>query len=145
MGRVRALVEADLGLVEEARASAQEGLDAAPALRQEIIVIFSPSECSAVSSSRSGTCEAAAACLRELPARLLASGYNDPAPPIWADTIETLVGLGELDRHARYLEQYEAKARRLGSPWVTDAARCRGLLAPRRATSPARSPRSTRH
>jgi DNA-binding CsgD family transcriptional regulator len=74
--------------------------------------------------------EMAAGYLRELPARLLAGGIHDPTVPVWADSIETLIGLGELERASAYLEQYELHARRLGSSWaVAGAARCRGLLA----------------
>jgi DNA-binding CsgD family transcriptional regulator len=67
--------------------------------------------------------------LRDLPARLLAGEMNDPTLPVWADAIETLVGLGELDRARSYLEPYEASARRVGSPYALAAAmRCRGLF-----------------
>ncbi len=45
------------------------------------------------------------------------------------DAIETLVGLGELERARSYLESYEVHAERLGSPYArAGAARCRGLL-----------------
>jgi DNA-binding CsgD family transcriptional regulator len=49
---------------------------------------------------------------------------------LWADTIETLTAVGELEQAAGYLRQYEETARRAGSPWAkASAARCRGLLA----------------
>jgi DNA-binding CsgD family transcriptional regulator len=61
------------------------------------------------------------------------SGYwlaNDPTFTVWADAIETLIALGELEQAAAYLAPYEANAARLGSPWArTGTARCRGLLA----------------
>jgi DNA-binding CsgD family transcriptional regulator len=48
---------------------------------------------------------------------------------VWADTIETLVFLGELEQARTYLEQYEVHAGRFGSRWATAAtSRCRGLL-----------------
>jgi DNA-binding CsgD family transcriptional regulator len=54
---------------------------------------------------------------------------NDPTPPVWADAIETLVGLGELERARASLDPYELHAERLGSPQArVGAARCRGLL-----------------
>ena len=58
-------------------------------------------------------------------------GLNDPTQPVWADAIETLIGLGELEQARAYLEPYEANAQRLGSPLAlaAGAARCRGLLA----------------
>ena len=77
-----------------------------------------------------GNLEAAGGYLRELPGRLLAGGVNDPASPIWADAIEALASLGELEQARAYLEPYELNARKLGSPWaIAAAARCRGLLA----------------
>ena len=55
---------------------------------------------------------------------------NDPVAPVWADAIETLVSLGELDLARTYIEEYEANAERLGSPYaIAGAARSRGLLA----------------
>ena len=76
-----------------------------------------------------GNLAAAGECLRELPRRLLAGGLNDPTPPVWADAIETLIVLGELERVRSYLEPYELHADRLGSPLArAGAARCRGLL-----------------
>ena len=76
-----------------------------------------------------GNLEAAGGYLRDLPGRLLAGGMNDPTPPVWADAIETLVALGELEQARAYLEQYELNARRLGSPLAMEGVlRCRGLL-----------------
>jgi DNA-binding CsgD family transcriptional regulator len=49
---------------------------------------------------------------------------------VWADAIETLIAVGELERAGTLLDTYEADAERLSSPWATAAAaRCRGLLA----------------
>ncbi len=77
-----------------------------------------------------GNLEVAAGYLRELPERALNGGMNDPAAPFWADTIETLIALGELEQARAYLDIHEPQARLLGSPWaVAVAARCRGLLA----------------
>src|SRR4029079_2343171 len=76
-----------------------------------------------------GNLRAAAEYLRELPGRLVASGHHDPAQPIWADAIETLIALGELEQARTYLEHHEANATRMGSPRAAaGAARCRGLL-----------------
>jgi DNA-binding NarL/FixJ family response regulator len=55
---------------------------------------------------------------------------NDPTLPVWADAIETLVGLGELDRAAAYLEHCSDSAERLDSSLAREGVlRCRGLLA----------------
>ena len=76
----------------------------------------SPSACSAASSSRSATSRRPAATCASFPARLLAGGWNDPTAPVWADAIETLIAVGELEQARAYLEQYEVHAERLGSP-----------------------------
>ena len=128
VGRVRALVEADLGLVEEARAHAEEGIASAQEFSQEIFVVLGLGVLGRLELAL-GNLQAAAEHLRELPGRLLASGHLDPAQPIWADAIETLLALGELEGARTYLEHLEANATRMGSPRAaTGAARCRGLL-----------------
>jgi DNA-binding CsgD family transcriptional regulator len=54
---------------------------------------------------------------------------KDPTFPVWADTIETLIGLGEVDRARTYLAPFELNAERMASPQAqAGAARCRGLL-----------------
>jgi DNA-binding CsgD family transcriptional regulator len=127
-GRIRALVETDLGLVEEARAHAKEGLASARALSDEIFIVLTLGVLGRLELAL-GNIEEAGEYLRELPERLLAGGMNDPSQPVWADAIETLVALGDLDRAGAYLEPYELNATRLGSPIAaTGAARCRGLL-----------------
>jgi ATP/maltotriose-dependent transcriptional regulator MalT len=129
VGRVKALIEADLGLIEEARASAEEGLAVAEATSNEVFVVLTLGVLGRLELAL-GNLEKAGHYLRELPGRLLAGGLNDPAQPLWADTIETLIALGELEQAHLYLEAYETNARRLASPWaVAGAARCRGLLA----------------
>jgi DNA-binding CsgD family transcriptional regulator len=127
-GRTKALIEADLGLVEQARASAQEGLAHARAYSSEAFVIVIHGVLGRLELAL-GNLRAAGNRLRDLPGRLLARGLNDPTQPVWADAIETLVALGELDQARVYLEHYEANAQRLRSPWaLAGAARCRGLL-----------------
>ena len=126
VGRVKGLVEADLGLVDQARASAEETIAAS---RLPFYVISSLGVLGRVEFVL-GNFEAAGAYLRELPARLLDSGTFHPTAPLWPDTIETLITLGELDRANAYLVTYEAHAERLQSRWAVAAgARCRGLFA----------------
>ncbi len=128
VGRAKALLEADLGLVEQARASVDEVLSLSPAMGYEIFVIETLGVLGRLELEL-GDLESAARHLRELPRRLLAGGIHDPALPVWPDAIETLVGLGELERARSYLESYEVHAERLGSPYArAGAARCRGLL-----------------
>ena len=129
VGRVKALVEADLGLVDQARASAQESLAYAQAAANEFFTITALGSLGRVELAL-GNHQAAGGYLGELPRRLHVGGIDDPTIPLWADTIETLVALGERDQARVYLEQYEVNARRLASPWaVAAAARCRGLFA----------------
>jgi DNA-binding CsgD family transcriptional regulator len=129
VGRVRALVETDLGYVEEARASADEGLTAARLDANDIYSYLIVGVLGRLELAL-GNLEAAGEHLRELPGRLLERGVNDPAQPLWADAIETLIALGELSTARAYLEPYEFHGQQLGSPWaLAAAARCRGLLA----------------
>jgi DNA-binding CsgD family transcriptional regulator len=76
-----------------------------------------------------GNLRAAGRYLSDLPARLLASGLNDPTQPVWGDAIEALVALGELDQARVYLEAYERHSRRVDSVWAAACAtRCRAVL-----------------
>jgi DNA-binding CsgD family transcriptional regulator len=76
-----------------------------------------------------GNLEAAGVHLRDLPDRLFAAGLNDPALPLWADTFETLIGLGELERARVYVKRHEQTAKAIGNPWAAAVgARCRGLI-----------------
>jgi DNA-binding CsgD family transcriptional regulator len=128
-GRVKTLVEADLGLVDDARASAKEGLALTRATSHNLGDVHCLAAVGRLDLEL-GNLEAAAESLRELPGQLLATGGTDPTLPVWADAIETLITLGELERAGEYLESYKANARRLGSPYaVAGATRCRGLLA----------------
>jgi DNA-binding CsgD family transcriptional regulator len=126
VGRVKALVEADLGLVDEARASAQEALAVS---RGIFYVSFSNAVLGRLELSL-GNLDGAGDHLRNLPAELLADNVTDPDLPVWADTIETLVALGELERAKGYLDRYSTHAAELGSPLGLErVSRCRGLLA----------------
>jgi DNA-binding CsgD family transcriptional regulator len=129
IGRAKALIEADLGLVDEARASAAEAIAHSEATSSEAYVIVALGVLGRIELAL-GNLEASGNYLRDLPSRLLASDSNDPTLTVWADAIETLVALGELERAASYLEPYDVNAARLDSPWArTGAARCHGLLA----------------
>jgi DNA-binding CsgD family transcriptional regulator len=128
-GRLRALAEADLGLDEQARASAAVALAAADEMSDREWTILTLGVLGRLELLL-GDVEAALGYMRGLPAQLLSTGYEDPTAPVWADAIEALVAGGELETARTYLEAFEASARRVGSPWGSaGAARCRGLLA----------------
>ncbi|HET6867912.1 MAG TPA: LuxR C-terminal-related transcriptional regulator, partial [Solirubrobacteraceae bacterium] len=55
---------------------------------------------------------------------------NDPTQTVWADSIEALIALGELEQARVYLEAYEENSRRFTSAWTAACVdRSRGLLA----------------
>ena len=123
----KALIETDLGLVEEARVTAEEALSySRTSIRLYTILIEAVLGRLELMLGNFGL---AAESLRELPQRLAAGEMNDPTLTIWPDTIETLVALGELERARNYLERFAGSAERLGSPLArAGALRCRGLL-----------------
>jgi DNA-binding CsgD family transcriptional regulator len=128
-GRIKALIEADLGLVEQARASAEEGVTEMDALGNEMFIILSFAVLGRLELAL-GNFEAAGRYLAKLPSRLLSSGLNDPTQPVWTDAIETLIALGEVEQARAYLDAYEQNAKKAGSAWAAaGATRCRGLLA----------------
>ena len=127
VGRIRGLLETDLGLVDEARASVEAALDECEGARDiwEFLVLGVLGRLELVV----GNLEAAGGHLRELPAQMLAAGINDPTQPVWGDAIEVLVMLGELELAGSYLEPYEEHSHAMGSPWaLAVSARCSGLL-----------------
>ena len=126
--RFKALIEADLGLVEQAQASAEVGLAQAQARSWETFRIVIVAVLGRIELAL-GNLEAAGDYLRELPGKMLAGGLNDPAQPVWADAIETLVALGELELARTYLDHYAVNADRLDSPLAREGVRrCQGLL-----------------
>ena len=137
VGRIKALVETDLGYVEAARAGAEEGLRVSEEVSDEVNVFL----CRGVLGRLElvvNDLEAAGGHLRDFPGRALSLGYNEPTAPFWADAIETLVALGELEQARAYLEPYELHAARAGGGWsIAAAARCRGLFAAAEGDTPA--------
>ena len=128
-GRIKALVETDFGLLDLARAEAEDGLRLAEERSDEVNVFTCLGVLGRLELAL-GDLEAAGARLRDFPARALALGYNDPTAPFWADAIETLILLGELEQALAYLEPYERHAARVRDPWaMAAAARSRGLFA----------------
>jgi DNA-binding NarL/FixJ family response regulator len=124
-----ASVQADAGLVDQARATAERGLACAEEMHDEVFSVFNLGALGAVELAL-GNIEAADRYLRELPTRLLAARHRQPgAVDVWPNTIETLIALGDLDQARAYLTQYEALAALAGRRARGPAARCRGLIA----------------
>ncbi len=137
IGRVKALIEADLGLVDQARASARESLAYTETVGNEFFAITSLGSLGRVELAL-GNYEAARRYLGDLPGRLHAGGIDDPTIPVWEDAIETLVAVGDRERARAYLECFEVNGQRLQSRWaIAAAARCRGQLAASEGELPA--------
>src|SRR5262249_13164904 len=96
VGRVKALVEADLGLVDAARASAEGGLAYSRATLNDVVFDIVTLGVLGRLELVLGNLEEAGRLLRDLPARLLAGGINDPTLPVWADAIEPLIDTGDV-------------------------------------------------
>jgi DNA-binding CsgD family transcriptional regulator len=126
---LRALLEVDLGRVDEARASAERAVAISRELSDQEWEILSLGALGRLELAL-GNLTSAGKYMKDLPGRLLALGYQDPTAPVWADTVEVLLGLGELEQARTYLDRHEDCARRVGSPLaLACVARCRGLLA----------------
>jgi DNA-binding CsgD family transcriptional regulator len=124
-----ASVQADAGLVEQARATAQRGLTCAEQMQDEVFGVLNLAALGAVDLAL-GNLEEAGRTLRELPSRLLATGHRQPGPvDVWPHTIETLIALDDLDQAHTYLTQYEALAALASRRARGPAARCGGLIA----------------
>jgi DNA-binding CsgD family transcriptional regulator len=124
----KALVETHLGRVEQARSDAEESLAIAQAASDDLVTIIDLGVLGSLELAL-GNPEAAGEYLRELPGRLLSAGWNDVSSTLWADTIEVLIALGELEQARSYLAQYEERAQRTSRRARAIAARYRGLLA----------------
>ena len=129
IGRMKALVEADLGLVPQARASAEEGITHCAATSNEFAAIAAAGVLGRIELMH-GNVVGAADSLRALPGRLLAAGMNDPTWPVWPDAIEAIIATGDLKLAHAGLDGWERHSRRLASPLaLAGVSRCRGLLA----------------
>ncbi len=76
-----------------------------------------------------GDFESADKYLRAIPSRLHAQGDRISSVRTWANSIEALIRIGELEQARTYLAHYEERARAAGPPrGLAPVFRCRGLL-----------------
>lgn len=124
----RALVEAHLGIVEEARASARAGLELAEQVGSVLAMMLNQSVLGFVELSLDDP-TAAHVHLGPLVTWLDVVGIRDPGVlRFMPDEVEAQVALGQLDKADELLTAYEADAARLQRPWaMLAAARCRAL------------------
>jgi DNA-binding CsgD family transcriptional regulator len=125
----KALADAHLGRVDEARATAERGAALSTEIREDCYFVLNRFALGFLELSLGNVVEADAI-LRPLPPRLVELGWDDPSLfPVWPNAIEALIGVGEHDLALHYLELFSERARRCDSPWaLATAARCRGRL-----------------
>jgi DNA-binding CsgD family transcriptional regulator len=124
----RALLDAHLGRVEAARAGASESLAIAEALSDSLFGVQSRTVLGFLALSSGDGAEADRQ-LRPLPAWLHANGWHEPTDFAWANAIEAMIAVGDLDEAGVWLERYELLAERSTSAWaLATAARSRALL-----------------
>ncbi|HEY3208956.1 MAG TPA: AAA family ATPase [Actinomycetota bacterium] len=125
----KAMVDAYLGRVEEARAAAERGAKLSEAIGDEIFRIQNEFVQGFLDLSL-GDLAGADRHLRPLPERLAELGWGEPSvSPVLPNAAEVAIGLGELDRADRLTRQLEERGRALDSGWArATGARCRGLL-----------------
>jgi ATP/maltotriose-dependent transcriptional regulator MalT len=125
----RALVEACLGHVDEARAAASGGLASSRAIHDEIFEAQNASVLGFLELSL-GNAAAADRYLRPVADRLEELGWGEPSVyRVLPNAIEALVALGELDEAHRLLRRLEERGRGAASLWAEACAgRCRGLV-----------------
>ncbi|HET6714887.1 MAG TPA: LuxR C-terminal-related transcriptional regulator [Actinomycetota bacterium] len=126
----RALAEAHLGDVKQARKDATEGLAVAQRHGDLLHVITNRSVLGFLDVSL-GELDSAVTFLAPLPGLLDSRGIVEPGIyPFVPDAVEALTGTGRVDRAREVLEPYERLGHELDRPLViATAARCRGLLA----------------
>ncbi|CAN5120298.1 LuxR family transcriptional regulator [soil metagenome] len=124
----RALVEAHLGLLDEARHSALAGLDLAKEAGSVLAMMLNQTVLGFVELSLDEPASAHGY-LAPLVAWSEVVGIREPGVlRFMPDEVEALVALGELDKADQLLAAYEADAARLDRTWaILAGARCRAL------------------
>lgn len=134
----RALVEAHLGRVEEARASARAGLELSEQVGSVVAMMLNQGVLGFVELSLDDPA-AAHGHLAPLVAWADVVGIREPGVLRFVpDEVEALIALGDLDKADQLLTSYEADAERLQRTWaMMAAARCRALHTAARGDSAA--------
>jgi DNA-binding CsgD family transcriptional regulator len=125
----RALVDTHLGRIESARADAEEALALAARTRNVPVALEARSVLGLIELSQ-GNFERTHAHLGPVAEAMAAMEVAEPGVVrFWANEIEALIGLGELDKATAGVAQLEERGRSLDRPWaLATGARCRGLL-----------------
>lgn len=126
-GSARAMVEAHLGRVEEARTHAERALEVTTAQGDARVHVKLLATLGFLELSRG---DAAGARARLDRAAELAGNVREPGVMRFAaDHIEALIGTGDLEEAGRRLEELDGHAEAGDRPWAAaTAARCRGVL-----------------
>ena len=112
----KALADAHLGRVEEARAAAERGTALSTEIGEEVYRVLNRFALGFLELSL-GDADPADAILRLLPPRLVELGWDEPSLfPVWPNAIEALIGVGEHDLAARYLGPVRGTRRPLRLP-----------------------------
>jgi len=125
----RAMIESDLGLVDQARLSLEPALATIGPSTDASLALFSRGAI-AHRELVLGNLDVAAEQLRGVSDVLHPGKIYDPTDTIWADAVETLIALGEVGEARAIVDWQQAQASRLGACLALGgAARGRGLLA----------------
>jgi DNA-binding CsgD family transcriptional regulator len=125
----KALVDAHLGRVDEARTAAERGTALSSEIGEEVYRVLNQYALGFLELSV-GDVIRADAVLRPLPLRLVELEWDEPSLfPVWPNAIEALIATGEQELAGEYLALYQERAGRCDCPWaLATAARCHGLL-----------------
>ena len=133
----QALIDAQLGRLDVARAEAEEGLSVATTARDVWAIMLLHGVLGFVELS-AGNLDAAEASLSSAADQADRIGLAEPAA--WrfhANHVEAVIGLGDLDRAEGLLERLEGWGRATGRAWtLATGARCRALLLAARGDTP---------
>ena len=122
-------LEADLGLLEQARRSADDGLRRSRSVSDEVFTIRNLAARGRVELV-SGDLHAAGDLVRDLPERQLRTGQRSSlGTHCWIDAMEVLIGLGELASVHEHLARFREIAAVSNRCARAGLARCEGLLA----------------